>query len=216
MKTCPNPKCKTTSIPDDAKFCPNCGASLCLPKPAKRKNAAKSFLFGGTGTPSSIKGCLIVDIRQCRRTSGLGWDGMYEFSPGLPVGYTGFYAVFDESLSVQIRVEHGKISKIFFVAGDYELRVWRGEKEVSYTVIEGWWIFKDLYEKHRNVPVTYFGWYKKNVLLSEKDAEKEVSGVSSTIDKLLDKCDTTYKKESQDFFGMSWEQLMEHSEYFAF
>lgn len=25
---CPNPKCNTTGIPDDAKFCPNCGALL--------------------------------------------------------------------------------------------------------------------------------------------------------------------------------------------
>ena len=25
---CPNPQCKTTGIPEDAKFCPNCGALL--------------------------------------------------------------------------------------------------------------------------------------------------------------------------------------------
>lgn len=25
---CPNPKCNTTGIPDDAKFCPNCGTLL--------------------------------------------------------------------------------------------------------------------------------------------------------------------------------------------
>ena len=28
MKTCPNPNCKTTGIPDDAKFCPKCGEKL--------------------------------------------------------------------------------------------------------------------------------------------------------------------------------------------
>lgn len=28
MKTCPNPKCKATGFPDDAKFCPECGAQL--------------------------------------------------------------------------------------------------------------------------------------------------------------------------------------------
>ena len=28
MKTCPNPKCKATGIPDEAKFCPNCGRLL--------------------------------------------------------------------------------------------------------------------------------------------------------------------------------------------
>lgn len=28
MKTCPNPKCKTTGIPDEAKFCPKCGMWL--------------------------------------------------------------------------------------------------------------------------------------------------------------------------------------------
>lgn len=25
---CPNPQCKTTGIPDDAKFCPKCGATI--------------------------------------------------------------------------------------------------------------------------------------------------------------------------------------------
>lgn len=28
MKTCPNPKCKTKGIPDDAQFCPVCGCEL--------------------------------------------------------------------------------------------------------------------------------------------------------------------------------------------
>ena len=28
MKTCPNPNCKTTGIPDEAKFCPVCGNVL--------------------------------------------------------------------------------------------------------------------------------------------------------------------------------------------
>ena len=28
MKTCPNPKCKATDIPDDAQFCHKCGANL--------------------------------------------------------------------------------------------------------------------------------------------------------------------------------------------
>lgn len=28
MKTCPNPNCKATGIPDEAKFCPNCGTQL--------------------------------------------------------------------------------------------------------------------------------------------------------------------------------------------
>ena len=28
MKTCPNPKCKNTDIPDDARFCPACGTQL--------------------------------------------------------------------------------------------------------------------------------------------------------------------------------------------
>ena len=28
MKTCPNPKCKTSSIPNDAKFCPVCGTKI--------------------------------------------------------------------------------------------------------------------------------------------------------------------------------------------
>lgn len=28
MKTCPNPKCKTTGLPEEAIFCPNCGRQL--------------------------------------------------------------------------------------------------------------------------------------------------------------------------------------------
>lgn len=28
MKTCPNPKCKTTGLPEEAIFCPNCGIAL--------------------------------------------------------------------------------------------------------------------------------------------------------------------------------------------
>lgn len=32
MKTCPNPNCKTTGIPDDAKFCPVCGTELKVSK----------------------------------------------------------------------------------------------------------------------------------------------------------------------------------------
>lgn len=34
MITCP--KCKTTGIPEDAKFCPNCGTSLCPPETIKQ------------------------------------------------------------------------------------------------------------------------------------------------------------------------------------
>ena len=38
MKTCPNPKCKTTGIPDEAKFCPKCGATLTdTPSPWREK-----------------------------------------------------------------------------------------------------------------------------------------------------------------------------------
>lgn len=28
MKTCPNQKCKASGLPDDAKFCPNCGEQI--------------------------------------------------------------------------------------------------------------------------------------------------------------------------------------------
>ena len=38
MKTCPNPKCKMSGIPDEAKFCPKCGTPL-----------LKSFLYNGKG-----------------------------------------------------------------------------------------------------------------------------------------------------------------------
>ena len=32
MKTCPYPKCKTTGIPGEAKFCPECGEVINLKK----------------------------------------------------------------------------------------------------------------------------------------------------------------------------------------
>ena len=41
MMNCPNPKCKTTGIPDDASFCPNCG--VLLEKPNNAENKSKTI-----------------------------------------------------------------------------------------------------------------------------------------------------------------------------
>lgn len=59
MKTCPN--CKTTGIPDEAKFCPNCGTMLKAEEPAKRMTISECRLV-----PSIIK-----QGEQCR----LVWKG---------------------------------------------------------------------------------------------------------------------------------------------
>lgn len=61
MKTCPNPKCKTTGIPDEAKFCPNCGTMLQKEEPAKRMIISECHLV-----PNFIK-----KGEQCR----LVWKG---------------------------------------------------------------------------------------------------------------------------------------------
>lgn len=37
MRTCPNPKCNATGIPEDAKFCPICGAQIVRKKKDKEQ-----------------------------------------------------------------------------------------------------------------------------------------------------------------------------------
>lgn len=44
MKTCPNPKCKATGIPDEAKFCPNCGTMLQKEEPIKKMTISECHL----------------------------------------------------------------------------------------------------------------------------------------------------------------------------
>lgn len=48
MITCP--KCKTTGIPEDAKFCPNCGTSLCPPETIKQLTVSECRIV-----PNAIK-----------------------------------------------------------------------------------------------------------------------------------------------------------------
>lgn len=61
MKTCPNPKCKATGLPDDARFCPNCGTTLQKEEPIKRMTISECRLV-----PNVIK-----KGEQCR----LVWRG---------------------------------------------------------------------------------------------------------------------------------------------
>lgn len=61
MKTCPNPNCKTTGIPDDAKFCPHCGALLQKVEPIKKMTISECRLV-----PNIVK-----KGEQCR----LVWKG---------------------------------------------------------------------------------------------------------------------------------------------
>ncbi len=278
MKTCPN--CKTIGIPDDAKFCPNCGTSLCFSEPVKRmtvsecrivpsiiskgesckliwkgenvksieiegipynicedivlkpshsrtwnilfigedryKNIIRDqivitvkspFLFDGKGTESEIKGYYKVDVRQCKRTNGLGWDGEYEFPQGLPVGFSGFYALFDDSQTIQILIEEGKISTIFFTSEGYTYKFWRGFQEEEYSTWEGSKWFGGFVTKYRDKKVIFYGLYDKdNKLLYHSVAN--CNKARSCID-LLDMMDDKYKNEVIDFFGVSWSQLYE-------
>lgn len=183
------PKCKTSDIPEIAKFCPKCGASLGESQPVKKKSS-KSFLFGGTGIPSSIKGFLTVDIRQCRRTKGLGWDGVYEFSPGLPIGYTGFYAVCNNSENIQFLVENGKLSAIFLIDEEgYKLELWMGQK-------------KELF-------CCYF---KNDIII---DDEENYLNAEDGINCVLCEWEEIYSKEILNFLGVTWDQLIEDAVFYA-
>lgn len=283
MKTCPNPKCKTTGIPDEAKFCPNCGTALKKEEPVKKMTISECrlvpnvikkgekcelrwrgtnvksiivdgagystrqdiflapaqsreydiqfigedrykniihdqiavtvkspFLFDGRGAESEYKGYFKVDIRQCKRTSGLGWDGKYEFSPGLPVGFSKFYALFDASQTIQVLIENGEISCIFFISDGYTYKIWKGIKQEEYSVWEGGKLFGNYVTKYRDKKVVFYGLYDNNdELLYHSVANCDKA--KSCLD-LLDLMDSTFSKEVYDFFGVSWEQLYENED----
>lgn len=186
MKTCPNPNCNFADIPDEAKYCPKCGSPFLKP-----------FLYDGKGVASDQEGIFCVDIRQCKRVKGRGWTGKYEFEPGLPDGYTGFYALFDESEGIQILVDNGKMDSIFITdldptnQDDYTMHVWHYE------------------EKETSKRVTYYAVLKNDIFISneqDKDRSKIV------LENERNKLSTVYYKEFQDFFGISFEKLMEHAE----
>lgn len=284
MKTCP--KCNTIGIPDEAKFCPNCGTMLQKEDPVKKMTISECrfapsiikkgepcrllwkgenvssirvddkpyqiyediilrpnqshtyniafvdnrgdvngkvireqlnvtvkspYLFDGKGQPSEIKGKLIVDIRQCKRTNGLGWNGKYEFQGETPVGYDGFYAMFDESQSIQILVEKGELNTIFLVWRDYTFKFWRGEKREAYKKDIGI-IFSDYVTQYRYKKVIFGAMYYNGELLhSVKNHEVGKENIGLLIDRLTD----TYHKEVYNFFGISIEQLLENVEDYA-
>lgn len=279
MKTCPNPQCKTTGLPDDAKFCPKCGTMLQKEAPLKKMTISECrlvpsiikkgeqcrlvwkgenvkyieidyqhydatrdiiltpsqsytyrvsfggegsavskevqvtvkspYLYDGKGEDSGVEGKWTVDVRQCKRTEGLGWNGLYAYKGKMPAGYDGFYAMFDESESIQILVIDGKLDTIFLKSEDYEMRIWRDEKEEKFLVEEGW-IFKDYVTKYRYKEVTFFCMYQDGVEIPDKSTKNAEICLSSILDKFVD----AYKKEFYDFFGISWEQLMEDAEYY--
>ena len=171
------------------------------------------FLFDGKGTESEIKGYYKVDVRQCKRTSGLGWDGKWEFSPGLPVGISKFYALFDASQTIQILIENGEISCIFFTSDGYTYKIWRGIQQEEYSVWEDGKLFANFghyVTKYRDKKVIFYGLYDKdNKLLYHSVAN--CNKARSCID-LLDMMDDKYKNEVIDFFGVSWEQLYENED----
>lgn len=198
------PKCKTSDIPEIAKFCPKCGASLGGSQPVKKKSS-KSFLFGGTGIPSSIQGFLTVDIRQCRRTKGLGWDGVYDFSPGLPIGYTGFYAVCNNSVYIQFLVENGKLSAIFLMDEEgYMLKLWMGQKKELYKEwVEGWFT-SDYVTKCRYKMVKYFCYFKNDIFIDSND-DKNFEIAEAGIQCVLWEWEEIYSKEILNFLGVTWD-----------
>lgn len=184
MKTCQNPQCKMSGIPDEAEFCPKCGTRL-----------SQSFLFEGKGEASDLEGFLWVDIRQCKRIRGLGWNGKYEYEPGLPQGFTGFYAVFDEERKIQIRVENGKIDAIFISTKDpYN----QNEYQVNFHK-----------KTNGSEQESYFILGKNGIIISSKNDYERADIV---LDTEALKLFYLYDKEFQDFFGISFEELMEHAE----
>lgn len=195
MKTCPNPKCKTTGIPDEAKFCPNCGT------PLNSTNRRNKFLYGEEGRISSIKGRLLVDIRQCTRISGLGWDGKYEFSPGLPTGFTGFYAMFDKKEDIQALIIEGKLSFLFLVSGQYTLTIWSEEKRNADKEID----------EDKNT--TYFAFRKDDDFIMV--GSNEYKEAERSLLPIMDKCNTTYANEFNKLFGVPWKLLIEDAKEFS-
>lgn len=196
MKTCPNPDCNFSGIPDEAKFCPKCGAPL-----------SKPFLYGGKGKECENDDLLIVDIRQCKRISGLGWEGIFEFGPGLPKEYKGFYAMFDECEGIQILVQNGQIDTIILADIDpinqdeYHLEIWHGEKNDSINQEE--WIFKDYFQKYNYNQVTCYGFYKNGKLIpNNRVGNKDKERLKLVLHEEIEKLTGIYDKEFQEFFGM--------------
>ena len=186
---CPNPKCSCKKfLPADANFYPECGTQLRPDKvvfisDSTSRIVQKSFLFGGKGRTSTVKGRIAVDIRQCIRTKGVGWTGKYHFTGNAPVEYDGFYAVFDESAYIQILVIEGKLSTIFLMAGDYTLKI-----------------------SHESNDVTYCGYYDKNNQLL-KNNFTEWNDAKFYISPVLDQLFEIYSHECKEFFGISLQQL---------
>lgn len=191
---CPNPKCSCKKfLPADANFCPECGTQLRPDKvvfisDSTSRIVQKSFLFGGKGRTSTVKGRIAVDIRQCIRTKGVGWTGKYHFTGNAPIEYDGFYAVFDESAYIQILVIEGKLSTIFLMAGDYTLKI-----------------------SHESNDVTYCGYYDKNNQLL-KNNSTEWNDAKFYISPVLDQLFEIYSHECKEFFGISLQQLFEDME----
>lgn len=173
------------------------------------------YLFEGKGIPSTNKGYVVVDIRQCKRTEGLGMEGKYQFLGELPVGIKGYYAVFDLDKSIQVLVEGNKVIALFVIAANYTLKLWRGEKEESYQVLDDGWFIRDWVTKYRYIPVTYWGLYQDNIAidlrLSNVDQRNKAEAALKPI---KDKCSTIYAKEFYQFFGMSFQQIYDESEHY--
>jgi hypothetical protein len=208
MKTCVY--CHA-SIPNKAHFCPHCGHQLV--RGSWQWTDEPKYLYNGVGCPSQNKGLYCVDIRQCQRTKGLGWEGEYQFSKNLPVGFTGFYAMFDSSENIQVLVENGKISAIFFISGQYTIRVWKGWKEESYRVWKEGWFTSGYKTKYRHVDGIFYQLSKNNIRLSKGEA-KAVFKNGLWSYKPFQHLLGSYRKESIDFFGMTLEQLVEGAEYY--
>ena len=134
-------------------------------------------------------------IIYSRLVKGHGWSGKYEFEPGLPDGFTGFYAMFDKSEGIQIKVNNGDIDSIYITdldpinQDDYTLKVWCREKT-------------------KTIKQITFGILKNDMFISNK---KERDRSEIVLKAEMQKLTNTYNKEFQDFFGMSFEKLGEQA-----
>lgn len=158
------------------------------------------YLFDGKGYPSTNSGLYVVDIRQCKRTQGIGWNGRYEFTPGLPVGFKGFYAMFDSNMNIQILVENGKLSTIFFTLGKATIKYWIGTKRESYDVVEEGSVSFKTVTKYRDKTVIYMDGYRENKSISSAEAQKHATEFEPIIN-IMEQFDSKYAKDFFDFFG---------------
>lgn len=175
MKTCTNPKCKTTGIPDDANFCPLCGkqltkgnwvvVNLSIKKESVANNpdevhttVKSQFIFGDKGKLMK-DGYFKIDLRQVEgKVPGFSIYNMphaqYSWSVITGEHPVKAYVAEDEKFEV-VFDKNGRITELnFYPEGKFKTK----DVEEAYSSImcipfgnirrekTGWWKVEEYYE----------------------------------------------------------------------